>query len=111
MGESLQLIRDECPTLEPIWADRARDLLDENLDTRGEKVQELRLLAKQETGLHLPEEEDFYLLFLRAGKSNPTEAMEIIKSYFSLRKTNPEYLQVRMNTFKVGENMTVTYRS
>ena len=101
MSESLQLIKDECSTLEPIWADRARELLDENLDTRGDKIQELRRLAKQEAGLHLPEEEDFYLLFLRAGKWDPKEAMEIIKSYFSLRKTNPEYLQVRPTNCKV----------
>ena len=89
-----ELIKNEPVVLEQVWADRAKELLDEEIVTREEKIQELRRLAKRETELHLPEEDDFYLLFLRGGKMNPVTALEIVKSYFLLRLTNPQYFKV-----------------
>ena len=55
---------------------------------------ELRDLVTREEGLKVPEDRAFYLRFLRAGLSKPSDGLEIIKNYFLLRKNHFKYFKV-----------------
>ena len=87
-------VKDESEDLEPVWAERAKELLDEDIDTTAEKIIELKKLVKVETDLELPEDCGFYLMFLRGGKMDPQASLAIIKNYMDLRITNPSYFKV-----------------
>jgi len=45
----------------------------------------------QEQGLVVPQEDAFFLMFLRAGLMDPAQGLQVMKNYFHLRKRKPEY--------------------
>jgi len=53
----------------------------------------LKSLIEYEENLKVPEDDDFFLKFLRAGLMSPEEALNIMKNYFKLKKDYPQYFK------------------
>merc|ERR1711971_67335 len=82
---------DKLHKLEPIWVKRAEILLGEKKETRADLLQELRRLVATETNLTVPQDDPFFLMYLRAGLMSPNQGFQVMKNYFNLRSSNPEY--------------------
>ena len=85
---------EESGEKENVWAERARDLLNEDPDKTENLINELKLLVKNENGLFVPDDRTFYLKFLRAGLHQPLQSFEIIKNFFNL-KGKHKYFEVK----------------
>jgi len=83
----------ESDDLEPIWRERAKEVLGEDLEKRDELVEELKRLVKKEEGLKVPDSEKFFLMFLRSGLMSPTAGLGVMKNYFTLKKDQPTYFK------------------
>merc|ERR1712062_407167 len=85
--------RERLVILEPIWMKRAEILLGEKEEAREELVKELRRLVHNEDNLSVPQDESFFLMYLRAGLMCPKQGFQVLKNHFKMRLTNPEYFQ------------------
>lgn len=83
----------ETEDLEPVWWERAREVLGEDLEKRDELMKELKILTEKEEGLRVPDNEKFYLMFLRSGLMSPSAGMEVMRNYFMLKKNYSRYFQ------------------
>ena len=81
--------------LEPIWRERAMEVLGEDSERTEQLMAELKDSVKNVKGLKVPECEKFYLKFLRSGLMSPSAGLEGMKNYFMLRKNHARYFQVR----------------
>jgi len=79
--------------LEPIWRERAKDVLGEDLEKREEWIKELKELVIKEKDLKVPESEQFFLKFLRSGLMSPMAGLGVMQNYFSLKKNYARYFQ------------------
>lgn len=84
-----------------ILKNRAKNLVNEDPEKTEELLAELRDQVTREEGLKVPEDRAFYLRFLRAGLSKPSDGLEIIKNYFLLRKNHFKYFKSATNLEKV----------
>ena len=85
----------ESEELEPIWMERALEVLGENSEKREELMKELKGLIKNEEDMKVPESEKFYLKFLRSGLMSPSAGLEVMRNYFMLKKNQARYFQVK----------------
>ena len=83
----------ESKELEPVWMERAKEILGEDLEERPELISELKKLVRMEKNLKVPESEHFFLMFLRSGLMNPTAGLGVMKNYFLLKKNHPQYFE------------------
>ena len=83
--------------LEPIWRERAKDVLGEDLEKREEWIEELKELVIKEKDLKVPESEQFFLKFLRSGLMSPIAGLGVMQNYFSLKKNYARYFQVNLS--------------
>ena len=89
----IDTVNTEDKELEPVWKERAKEILGENLEDRQELISDLKQLVKKEKNLKVPESEHFFLMFLRSGLMNPTAGLGVMKNYFLLKKNHPEYFE------------------
>ena len=85
----------ESEELEPVWKERALEVLGEDSEKRDELMNELKNLVEKEKDLKVPDSEHFFLMFLRSGLMDPTAGLGVMKNYFLLKKNHPRYFQVR----------------
>ena len=83
--------------LEPIWRERAMEVLGEDSEKTEELMKELKDLVKNEEDLKVPESEKFYLKFLRSGLMSPSAGLEVMRNYFMLKKNQARYFQVKLS--------------
>jgi len=91
--EWVDTVTTETEELEPIWRERAKEVLGEDLEKQEELIEELQELVKNEKGLKVPESDKFFLLFLRSGLMVPSAGLDVMRNYFMLRKNYPHYFQ------------------
>ena len=87
-------INEEKDVLEPVWIERAKEILGEDPATRDELMKELKNLVDEEEGLTVPNDDNFYLMFLRSGLMVPKDGFGVMKNYFLLKKNYPRYFEV-----------------
>jgi len=84
-----------------IWIKRAESVLGEREPERTALLDQLRSLVSEEQGLVVPQDDAFFLKFLRAGMMSPTQALEVMKNYFKLLETSPDIFQNSANLEKL----------
>ena len=89
-----------------VWRERAKTLLNDDPDLTESRIAELRSLVKNERGLSVPEDQSFYLKFLRAGLSDPKDAFNIIKNFFGLK--SKKYFEVFCHNVKAKPTETIS---
>merc|ERR1712012_1334141 len=59
-------------------------------------MHELKQLVQKESvenGLKVPEDDHFYLMFLRSGMMNPVDGFSVMKNYFMLKMNSSRYFE------------------
>ena len=70
-------------------------------------MKELKILTEKEEGLRVPDNEKFYLMFLRSGLMSPSAGMEVMRNYFMLKKNYSRYFQVNIKkSFEVWKELS-----
>jgi len=90
---SFTLVSEENNQLEDIYKERALKIGNEDPDKVAEQILALRELVKKEENLFVPEDDGFYLMFLRGGQMQPSVALDIMIAYFSMRRDHFNYFQ------------------
>ena len=89
----VDIVNEEQEVLESVWIERAHDILGEDPESRDELIEELKELVESEENLVVPNEDKFYLMFLRGGMMSPKNSFAIMENYFRLRKDYPKYFR------------------
>jgi len=87
----------ESDQLEEVWEERALRLLNEEKSKSPAKILELREITKKHTDLQVPQDDEFFLKFLRGGNMEPEAAFRVLQAFFTLRKSHPRYFKSCLN--------------